>query len=155
MNIDWGVAIHHFFRVYSAPNQGPASADPGTSDAADSGTVEPDTEADAQPWMPDEASGDTGQALALPTTPGPDHLTAWVSHQMGPVYQALTSAPEDREDHVRDVLEWFQNHLAHLTRETTKLLRYNLPALGRIDALRPCSATSGTPRPALSSASCA
>jgi hypothetical protein len=52
------------------------------------------------------------------------------------VYQAITSAPEDREDHIRDVLEWFQNHLTHLTRETAKLLRYNLPALGRIDALR-------------------
>ena len=157
-NIDWGVAIRHFFRVYGAPAQGPVSATPGTSDAADPGTVKPDTdpEADVEPWMPEwsrqiqartqqlleeqlvqgTASEDTGKALALPVTPGPDHLKAWVSHQMGPVYQAITSAPKDREDHVRDVLEWFQKHLTHLTRETSKLLRYNLPALGRIDALR-------------------
>lgn len=150
MNIDWGVAIRHFFHVYNA---GTAA---NTNDAADPGTVEPDPEADLEPWMHDwvrqievrtqqlqeertacnAASEDTGQALALCATPGPDALKAWVSHQMGPVYQALVSAPEDREDHIRDVLEWFQNNLTNLTRETARLLRYNLPALGRIDALR-------------------
>ena len=126
MILDWGVAIRHFLRAYAAGEQGPASADSNATDAADPETVEPDPEPDREPC----------QALALPATPGPDQLQAWVSHQMGPVYQALSSAPEDRDDHVRDVVAWFQNHLTHLTRETAKLLRYNLPALGRIDALR-------------------
>lgn len=158
MNFSWNAAIRHFIRVHYAHPHDAACTDGSNREQTASELDDLDEDLKShlerrlhtwldqrQAELPDHEKvqpahdaprENAAHALALPSTPGSAQMEAWIAHQMRPVYEALAAASPGREEHVRDVLAWFQGHAASLTRETARLLRYNLPALGEIWLLR-------------------